>query len=73
MRLTMLLAAALIFQAGCATQHEPGWQGNNAHPFGTADSICTSEAKAVAKVERDMAYRSCMLRHGWSQPPRDVQ
>ncbi len=67
------LAAALALLTGCATQHEPGWQGSNAHAFGTAKLICKSEAKAVARVERDMVYRACMLRHGWLQPPKDAR
>jgi hypothetical protein len=69
MRQLILPIVALCFLPGCATQRDAGWQGKDAHPFGTADSICLSEAKAVARIERDMVYRACMMRHGWSQPP----
>jgi hypothetical protein len=69
MRLMILLLAALGVLSGCATHRDPGWQGNDAHPFGTADSICQSEANATARVERDMVYRGCMTRHGWTRPP----
>ncbi len=65
----MILVAVLSVLSGCATRHDPGWQGNDAHPFGKADSLCQSEADATTLAERDLAYRGCMTRHGWTRPP----
>lgn len=70
MRLMILMVTALAVLSGCATR-DPGWQGKDAHPFGAADSICQSEANATSKVERDMVYRGCMTRHGWTRPPSE--
>ena len=67
------LAVLLILLSACATRHEPGWQGNDAQPFGEAHAVCQNEHKAAAAFERDMVYRHCMARHGWTRPPEGVK
>lgn len=61
------VAALLSLALGaCAATHEPGWQGNDASAFGTAETLCQGEAADVVGSERDFVFRACMARHGWT-------
>lgn len=59
-------AAAVVLLQACAARNEPGWQGQDATAFGGADSTCVAESRDLAAAERDLAYRACMARHGWT-------
>lgn len=72
MRPIITLICTVAITTACAT-HDPGWQASDAEPFGTADSVCQAEADATRSSERDMAYRACMARHGWTRPPQPGQ
>ena len=65
MRIMIMLVAALSLTAGCATTDDPGWQGQNATPFASAEAECNAEAAAAAGAQ-ELTFRTCMSRHGWS-------
>ncbi len=58
-----LVLAVPVALAGCATVHEPGWQGRDATPFDTAEREC----RAVAAADT-AAFERCMAQHGWTRP-----
>lgn len=63
MRLMMLPIAVPTLVSGCATHHDPGWQGSDAHPFGKANSIDQSEASGTTTAERDVVYLDRVAQH----------
>lgn len=65
---TTLLAMCLI-GSGCAITHDPGWQGQNASPFATAEAACNEEA-AQNPGAQELTFRNCMTRHGWTRGGR---
>ena len=58
--------AWLATSTACATT-EPGWSGNGATPFGTAERLCHAEATAQPSEARDAAFLGCMQRQGWTR------
>lgn len=66
-----LLPCLLLVVPGCATRQEPDWQAADATAYGTAETICTTEADARSPAERDMAYSACMTRQGRTRSPRE--
>jgi hypothetical protein len=61
--------AATMLLAGCATLHDPGWEGADAQPFDQARAQCEAEAAAVAAGDaRDAAFAACMAAKGWTRP-----
>ena len=67
---TLYLIAALAL-AGCAATTEPGWEGDQATPFDTAEALCREEAQAEQPgADRDQTFERCMARHGWTHSAR---
>lgn len=66
-------ATLALLLAGCATTRDPGWQGNEATPFGAAQAQCRAEATASPESDREGRFTACMARHGWTRggAPRD--
>ena len=57
--------------AGCATTYAPGWEGEGATPFDTAEALCREEAQAAEPgADREQVFERCMARHGWTRPAR---
>lgn len=61
------VAAALSFLllSACATTSDPGWRGQGATPFDSAQAECRIEASASSPDGRDARFTTCMARHGW--------
>jgi len=66
LRLVPAACMLLVLQA-CAATRDPGWQGQDASVFGSADSTCAAETRDLSPAERDLAYQACMGRHGWTR------
>lgn len=68
LRLPLLLVAASLSLAGCATSGR-GWSGDSATPFDTAQADCDAKTGALpAGREREKAFDKCMADHGWRRP-----
>ena len=59
-------AALAVLAAGCATTHDPGWQGTGATPFDAAQAECRAEAAGQPQDSRDERFNACMAGHGWT-------
>jgi len=52
----------------CASISHPGWNGNGAVPFDTAEFACQDSVVNIPdEAQRNAAFYDCMAEKGWTQ------
>lgn len=59
----ILVVIALVSLCACATS-DPGWTGEGATPFDTAQTNCEIETEN----QNNAAFEACMASNGWTRP-----
>lgn len=66
----LAVSPVILVLAGCATTHDPGWEGSGAELFDGARAACERESRAAAtdRVAREAMFETCMAARGWRRP-----
>lgn len=64
--LAVVTVACASMLAACATT-DPGWSGEGAVPFDTAQVECRAEVASASAEMRESRFEACMARRGWTR------